>query len=203
VALTGHTPPPAPSADQWRDHLNAALQTASRDYDQAILTLSAGILAVSVTFAHDLTPQPVPGSPPFLFAGWLLLLVAVTCTLFSFATSQRAIRKMIRAANSASAKNLGTATTQTQVKPGRGLTRLRARVNAGAAKVTGYLNAAAGIFFVFGVLLLVLYASFNLGTTLAPQPSPSPTAPPTAPAATGQPTPSPSPTTAATSSPTP
>jgi hypothetical protein len=35
---------------------------ASRDYDQAILTLSAGTLALSVTFVHDITPSPAAGS---------------------------------------------------------------------------------------------------------------------------------------------
>lgn len=55
--------------EHHRRHQYDALHAASRDYDQAILTLAAASLALSVPFAHDITPTPVvvgsitPGSP--------------------------------------------------------------------------------------------------------------------------------------------
>jgi hypothetical protein len=122
-----------------RKQLNDALQAASRDYDQAILTIAAGTLAVSVTFMHDVTPTPVAGSTPILVSAWLSLGASVLCMVCSFLTSQRTIRLMLR-------------------QPDLTLTGVGKRW----ATATYVLNAAAGFLLALGLGLLGWYAVANM-----------------------------------------
>jgi multisubunit Na+/H+ antiporter MnhB subunit len=83
--------------EDYRKHLYQALHAASRDYDQAILTLAAASLALSVTFAHDITPQPAEGTWKLLLGAWAALLVSLVSIVLSFLTSQRVLRQAIEA----------------------------------------------------------------------------------------------------------
>ena len=85
--------------EHHRKQLYDALHAASRDYDQAILTLAAASLAPSVTFAHDITPTPVEGTRPVLFAAWVSLVVSLLSIVASFLTSQRLLRDELNALN--------------------------------------------------------------------------------------------------------
>lgn len=49
----------------YEKHLYDAHHAASRDCDQAILTLPAVTLVLSVTFAHNITPEPAARSRDF------------------------------------------------------------------------------------------------------------------------------------------
>lgn len=133
--------PMAEEADLQEDrkHLNDALEAASRDYDQAILTIAAGTLAVSVTFMHDVTPAPVAGTTTILVSAWISLGVSVLCMVCSFLTSQRTIRLMLRQAD------------LTLTEAGRRW-----------ATATYVLNAAAGFLLALGLGLLGWYAVANM-----------------------------------------
>lgn len=48
--------------DEYRAHVLSAMHETSRDFDRAVLTLAGGTLALSVTFAHEIAPTPLPDS---------------------------------------------------------------------------------------------------------------------------------------------
>lgn len=130
--------------EEYRKHLYDAYHAASRDYDQAILAVSAATLALSVTFLHDITPTPKPGTVVVLVVAWIALGIALGTMVASFIASQQAIRAAITALDIES----GT--------PGptrKGL----------AATVTVGLNIIAGIALLVGLVLLGLYAIVNVG----------------------------------------
>ncbi len=124
---------------EHRKHLYEALHAASRDYDQAILAVAAGTLAVSVTFAHDFTPTPVAGTQMILLGAWGLLILSLVAIVASFLTSQREIRRQIQALDNNTAYALGR-----------------------AAKITYGLNIGAGVLLVLGLVLLGWYGLANV-----------------------------------------
>lgn len=130
--------------DEYRKHLYDAYHAASRDYDQAILTVAGGTLGLSVTFLHNITPTPVVGSLPILAAAWVALGVAVATMVTSFVTSQRAIRDAIIALDVDRATSAPTR---------KGI----------ASMVTVGLNIIAGIALGVGLALLGIYAIVNIG----------------------------------------
>ena len=128
------------SLDDYRRHLDEALHAASRDYDQAILAISAGTLAVSVTFVHDITPTPVAGTKDLLLIGWGGLVVAMVAIVASFLTSQALIRGALAAIVRGEDPPQGTL----------------------ASWATFILNALAGSALVVGLVSLGVYAYRNL-----------------------------------------
>jgi len=129
--------------EDYRRHLYEALHAVSRDYDQAILTLAAGTLALSVTFAHDITPLPAVGTRTILLAAWGSLVVALVAIVISLLTSQRVLRESIASLEQPSAA---------------GATR---PTDGPAARLTAGLNWLAGAGLVAGLALLGWYALAN------------------------------------------
>jgi hypothetical protein len=66
-------------------------QEVSDRYDKAILTMSGGSLALSLTFIEKIAPSPLAWSLWFLFVAWLLLILSVLLGIYARAASQRAI----------------------------------------------------------------------------------------------------------------
>jgi len=122
----------------YEKHLYDAHHAASRDYDQAILTLAAGTLALSVTFAHNITAEPAAGTREYLIGAWITLGVAIVAMVLSFLTSQWTLRDRITHVDD-----------ETPAPPSR------------AERATWGLNLAAGAGLVLGLALLGLYASAN------------------------------------------
>jgi hypothetical protein len=122
---------------EYERHLYEGYQHAHRDYDQAILALSGGTLAVSVTFAQNMTPDPVDGSIASLVVARFALGGAIIFVVASFLLSQWAFRDRL--------SNLD-----------------RFRPITRREKATGALNLLSGIALVLGLLLLGRYAFINL-----------------------------------------
>ena len=87
----------APKSDAYRDYLQRAHENASRDFDSTVLTLSAGSLALSVTFLHDIAPTPRPGSIEWVLVAWLLFIVAAASVLVGYRLSQTVIEEALLA----------------------------------------------------------------------------------------------------------
>lgn len=66
-----------------------ALKGSHEQYDKAILTLSSGGLALSITLLKDLFPVEKVVLPGVLVWSWYLFGAAIISTLFSFLTSIR------------------------------------------------------------------------------------------------------------------
>lgn len=122
--------------DDYRKHLYDALHEAYRDYDQAIITIAGATLALSVTFARDVTPAPIAGTTHTLLSAWGLLVISLVSIIASFVFSQWEIRQLIGALPKAKTSWRG------------GLTILA--------------NLLAGISLVAGLVLLGGYALANL-----------------------------------------
>jgi hypothetical protein len=156
IVVEAETPVAAPQVgddpvlEDYRKHLYESLNSASRDYDQSILTLAAGTLAVSVTFAHDIATKPVPGTNAILLAAWGSLVLALVLIVISFQTSQHVIRLAIRAIDPPPARQ------QTR------LDRAKAFLSGLAAPLTGTLNVLAGAALIAGLGLLGWYAYLNV-----------------------------------------
>ena len=126
--------------DDYRRHLYEALHAASRDYDQAILTLAAGTLALSVTFLHDIAPTPIAWTRVLLLGAWGSLGAALIAIVASFVTSQWVLRQRI-----------------TEVDRGAGVISPPGR----AERATVVLNAFAGVALIAGLILLGWFALEN------------------------------------------
>jgi hypothetical protein len=71
-----------------RTNLELGRRTAYVEFDKAVLALSGGGLAVSISFIRDLVPNAAPSSLTILWVSWLLYASSMTFTLFSFLFSQ-------------------------------------------------------------------------------------------------------------------
>jgi hypothetical protein len=122
---------------EYRRHLYDALHAASRDYDQAILTLAAGTLALSVTFLHEITPTPIPWTRLLILAAWGSLGGSLIAVVASLATSQWVLRRQIDAIDRRTQWTMASIDRALQVR-----------------RATAILNAVAGIGLIVGLVLL-------------------------------------------------
>jgi hypothetical protein len=78
-----------------RKSLIETIRDSVHQLDKSILTLSAGALAISITFLKDIAPMPIKESLRNLYWAWGLFTVSMLSTLLSFFASQKACRKQI------------------------------------------------------------------------------------------------------------
>lgn len=126
-----------------RTNLIRLKETSSNNFDKNIIFLSAGAVALSVTFVKSIE-QIVFGE--ILFASWLLFFISVVFLLISFITSQKAIDYQINHIE------------KTYLNQDRD-----ANYSNHYDTITGVLNLLGLVFFSFAVLLLLIFCSLNLG----------------------------------------
>lgn len=76
-----------------RRRLIASHQDASDAFDRALMTLSAGSLALSIAFVKDIAPDPVAVWP--LKLSWILMGLALLFIVTSFAMSVQVHKQLI------------------------------------------------------------------------------------------------------------
>ena len=131
-----------PSIDRYRKFLVQADHKASEAYDKAVMTLSGGTLAISLTFIKDVVPTPQAGTTWLLFAAWEFLALSITAILASMLTSQWALRKAIDQVDR---------------------DEIRRRTPGGwFTWITSGLSIIAGLAFVLGVVFLARFAISNM-----------------------------------------
>ncbi len=82
--------------EKYRVWLVEADHQASLNYDKAILTLSGGALALSLTFLDYLVPTPIANSKVWLLLSWGLFSLSLTSILISYLFSMESLRKTIK-----------------------------------------------------------------------------------------------------------
>ena len=78
-----------------RDRLIASHQSASGEFDRALLSLSGGSLALSIAFVKDLAKKPT--NVGLLETSWILMGAALLLTIVSFGLSIFVHQKLINA----------------------------------------------------------------------------------------------------------
>jgi hypothetical protein len=68
----------------------------SEKFDNAILTLSTGALAISLAFIKDIVPLEIAQNLWLLKASWWLFGFSIISTLVSFAASQLGISRQLK-----------------------------------------------------------------------------------------------------------
>lgn len=122
-------------------------QEGYNQHDKAILTLTAGALALSIAFLRVISASS-PVSPYLLLTSWIFLGIAIIATLTSFFTSQRACRHQRKLLDQ-------------EYETGK----IPAQVNSWT-DATLWLNTISCISFVFGAGFLVCFTWLNI-----PEPS--------------------------------
>jgi len=114
---------------------------ASISFDKAIMTLSGGALGISITFLHDVVPNPLPETKIFLAASWIVFIASLTTILVSYLTSMASLRKTMEQVFNG---------TIHKEKPGGYLTT-----------VTVFLRNTSVVCFVLGVISFLFFAFKN------------------------------------------
>lgn len=133
------------SRSAYREWMVQTSYKVSESYDKAVMTLSGGAFAISMTFIHDIAPSPDPRTLLPLALAWASFGISIASILISKLTSQWAIAKAIQQFDA------GTIDHQ---RPGRAY-----------ALATSILNIAAGGTFLTGAALLAGFAVANLRWT--------------------------------------
>jgi uncharacterized membrane protein len=118
----------------------------SDNFDKAILTYSSAGLALSLGFLKDFIPITLASASWLLFSSWILFIVAVVVTLFSFIASQQGIKRQLEINE-----------------------RYYLRLDDAAlseknffARFTDYLGHIAGVAFVVAIACSTIFVSINL-----------------------------------------
>lgn len=81
--------------DDYRKELWTGLKTGHEQFDQAMITLSSGGLALSLTIIKDLFLPNKLIAPWLLISIWILFTLSIVVTVISFLTSQKGMSKQI------------------------------------------------------------------------------------------------------------
>lgn len=119
-----------------------AEREAARSLDKAMITLSAGALALSITLVRDIASHPA--SKWLMFVAWGLFVGALVTTLVSFLCSQSGMRRQREIID---AYRLGREGAREQKNPWRTL--------------INWLNWISVVCFIAGVISFACFAAIN------------------------------------------
>jgi len=128
---------------EYRKHLVLAEQKAQEDFDKAVLSLSGGALGISIAFMKDIIGTDPAVQLVLLLAAWACWGLSVVIILWSYFTSQRAMREAIKQVDVGKIYN---------THPG-----------GNPDKLTAIFNFIAGVLFPLGVGFMAAFVWFNLG----------------------------------------
>ena len=114
-------------------------RASAEAFDKAVATISAGALALSITFIHDIAPAPK--DTLWIGLSWAAFSGALLTSMFSFLTSEKAHRVGIQ-----------------QLEDG-----VKKYVRSGWDKATIVLNACSAALVSAGAGCLAYFAYLNLG----------------------------------------
>jgi len=118
----------------------------SEKYDNAILTLSAGVLAISLAFIKDIVPLNKSEYILLLKLSWWLFGASIVSTLISFVVSQLAIKRQLQYAKEYYLEGK----EESFDKKNR------------PALLTEFINYMSGVLFIAGIITTVCFVSANV-----------------------------------------
>ena len=136
------TPEEQKVSAEYRGLLTRTEQESQADFDKAVLALSGGALGLSFAFTKDIVGTANIVHISYIVVAWSAWALSSTSVLISFFTSQLALRKAIR--------QLDQATLHLE-RPGGWWDR-----------ATASLNIMGLVLFLFGLLMMIFFLSYNL-----------------------------------------
>ena len=133
--------------DDYRKELWAGLKTGHEQFDQAMITLSSGGLALSLTIIKDLFSPNKLIAPWLLISIWILFTLSIVVTVISFLTSQKGMSKQIEYFE----------------KYVEGDESYKDKKNI-FVEVTAWLNRASGGLFLIAVICLTVFSVINFNS---------------------------------------
>ncbi len=130
---------------EYRKHLWDAGKSASEHTDKAIMSLSAGALALSMAFLKDIVPLKDAIDLPLIITGWCAFGSSIACVLLSQYESRKAIEVQLQRLESHITQDHENAD-----KPNH------------HTDWTSRLNLIAGTLFLTGLILIILFTTFNV-----------------------------------------
>ncbi len=118
----------------------------SEKYDNAILTLSTGVLAISLAFIKDIIPLEKTRCLILLILSWCAFGAAIISTLISFLSSQMAIKRQLEYAEKYYLNE-----EEEYLK----------RKNS-PKQLTDVMNYTSGILFIIGIIVTIIFVSINI-----------------------------------------
>ena len=133
--------------DDYRKELWTGLKTGHEQFDQAMITLSSGGLALSLTVVKDLfTPNKLV-MPWLLVFVWILFTLSIVVTVISFLTSQKGMSQQIEYFE----------------KYAEGDESYKDKKNI-FVEVTIWMNRASGGLFLIAVVCLTVFSIINFNS---------------------------------------
>ncbi|WP_282002659.1 hypothetical protein [Geotalea uraniireducens] len=139
-----------------REKLDGASLEAAGRYDRAILAISTGALALSVTFIEKIVSTPQTWTLFLLVPGWILLLCTIILQLLALASSQNATSEQIRILDQQYQKYFSAEDAAQAVKDGW------IEPENPYVKRTNRLNIVSQITLIIGILLVLAFSSVNV-----------------------------------------
>ena len=135
-----------------RKSLVEAEKESAQQFDKAILTLSAGAFAISITFIRQIAPTPKEWTLFFLFIGWVAFILSMLSTLYSFLKSQEACTRQ---------REILEKEYFDTKKENQDINNAKEDIQNRAARLTKNLNYASIVLFVIGVFSLAIFSISN------------------------------------------
>jgi hypothetical protein len=142
-----------------RDSAFEALNKEQAEYDKQLLALSAGILALSLSFIKDVVPLKDAMFLWVLDLAWLLLVSCICLVLWSFQFSIHGQLGVVRYWDLKS--NARTAEAQERLEIDQHIDQLWAQLDR-HSKLGKRMNIVSGLLFAVGVLFLVGFVVLNV-----------------------------------------
>lgn len=133
--------------ERAKDELVAGQRSNAEQFDRSVLTLSAGFLALSVSFVKDVVPFAEMVHAWLLYSSWILFAIAISLTLFGMLYGQHILKSLIAGADQ----------YYLQAKPEAW------HLSESLPRQIDRVNVAVGVMFAAGVFFTVAFVIVNIG----------------------------------------
>lgn len=144
-----------------RDALRKDSLEVSGRYDQAILALGGGALALSITFLEKIAPHPAAWTFILLGVAWLCLIASVLLELYALASSQTVTNEQIAVADEEYRQYLLSLPEHPQAAPPLKMPETPAMIEDRRKRTRSYNDWSRWLLSI-GVSLLCAFSLFNL-----------------------------------------
>jgi carbon starvation protein CstA len=141
-----------------REKLDSSSIEAAGRYDKAVLTISTGALALSVTFIDKIASNPQHWTLYILIPGWFLLLLSIIWQVLALSASHNATREQISILDQQYAKYFLADDPVKLVEEGW----TESEPPNKYVDITNKYNILSQIALIIGIVCILVFSSFNI-----------------------------------------